>query len=267
MNTFINLYDFLRGYPNDVKEWLNDKKDKWKGKDKQESLLRLFAGLGLIDKLHDFNICKGNYNERTISLLSSLKELFYEDNKEIMLKDKGSSSDLTGFHKYNNKHLLLTTSKNLKKYTVGDLDIDKLKTNFEKYEKDGHVMTLCLCIRDIAKYEIMKSRIEKTNQDLKNILDKKHSSIVNVIVLDWDDLSQAFNMFKNNFKHIKHTDIVGSITKPLTLKMHQRYSVIKTLKLKNENIKTILWGHVPRSGKSYIIKLQYLKILMNTNKQ
>ncbi len=42
--------------------WLNDENDKWQGKDKQESLLRLFAGLKLIDKLKEFDVCKGNFN-------------------------------------------------------------------------------------------------------------------------------------------------------------------------------------------------------------
>lgn len=46
MDTFIDLYNFLQIYTNDnIYEWLED---KWEGKDKQESLLRLFAGLGLL---------------------------------------------------------------------------------------------------------------------------------------------------------------------------------------------------------------------------
>ncbi len=57
IETYCELYDFLRKYKNNnILEWLSD---SWKGKDKQKSLLRLFAELKLIEKLKQFNICEG----------------------------------------------------------------------------------------------------------------------------------------------------------------------------------------------------------------
>ena len=51
LDTFKDLYEFLQIYENDnILCWLNE---PWQGKDKQESLLRLFASLGLIEKLLD----------------------------------------------------------------------------------------------------------------------------------------------------------------------------------------------------------------------
>ena len=36
--------------------------------------------------------------------------------------------------------------------------------------------------------------------------------------------------------------------------MHQQLGVFKTLTLKNQgSVEKILWGHIPRSGKSYIM--------------
>ena len=65
MDTLKDLYEFLQLYEeNNIITWL---KEPWVGKDKQESLLRLFAGLGLIDKIKSYYICKGNYNEKTIT--------------------------------------------------------------------------------------------------------------------------------------------------------------------------------------------------------
>ena len=59
MDTVKDLYQFLQMYQeNDILTWLEK---PWAGKDKQESLLRLFAGLGLIDKIKSYDICKGNY--------------------------------------------------------------------------------------------------------------------------------------------------------------------------------------------------------------
>ena len=58
MKTFRDLYNSLQT-KDDIIKWLDQ---SWDGKDKQESLLRLFAGLGLIDKLKSYTICKGNFN-------------------------------------------------------------------------------------------------------------------------------------------------------------------------------------------------------------
>ena len=64
MDTFKDLYEFLQLYEeNNIITWL---KEPWVGKDKQESLLRLFAGLGLMYKIKSYDICKGNYNKKTI---------------------------------------------------------------------------------------------------------------------------------------------------------------------------------------------------------
>ena len=54
MDTFKDLYEFLQSYEEThIITWLEK---PWVGKDKQESLLRLFAGLGLIDKLKSYDI-------------------------------------------------------------------------------------------------------------------------------------------------------------------------------------------------------------------
>ena len=143
MKTFKDLYEFLQCNNNiDIIKWLNE---PWKGKDKQESLLRLFAGLNLIDKLNKYKVCKGNFNLKTINEQTH-QDIFYNEKKELInLKDKGDSSDLTCISKYNNKHLLLTTSKNLHKNNINKLDIEKIITNFEQYKQDGYTMSLCIC--------------------------------------------------------------------------------------------------------------------------
>lgn len=240
--TFISLYSFLQSYENNLLEWLNE---PWKGKDKQESLLRLFAGLGLIEKLNDYNVCKGNFNLKTICVHNTRKDIFYDEkNIPIMLKDKGDSSDLTCLSKTNDKHILVTTSKNINKLNVGNLDIDKILTNFKQY--DEYKMTLCICIRDYDAYCIMKENIENTNRELKKILKK------NIIIIDWKDLNNAFLIFKQTFNN-SINEILDTNKYILINKFHQKLGVIKTLRMKNENKKKVLWGHIPRSGKSYII--------------
>ena len=247
MDTFKELYEFLQLYEeNNIITWL---KEPWVGKDKQESLLRLFAGLGLIDKIKSYDICKGNYNEKTITKNTTIKDVFYnqEDNL-INLKDKGDSSDLTGICKENEKHLLVTTSKNLNKTQVGKLDIDKILTNFKQYQDEEYTMSLCVCVRDRIDFETMKKNVEKSNHQLKSLLEKEDT-----IIIDWNDLNQAYHQFKIFYRETPIDNIINSNKTTLCLKMHQHLGVLKTLRMKNSEKKKILWGHIQRSGKSYII--------------
>jgi hypothetical protein len=246
MNTFKDLYEFLQLYEeNNIITWL---KEPWVGKDKQESLLRLFAGLGLIDKIKSYDICKGNYNEKTITKHTTVKDVFYnEEDNLINLKDKGDSSDLTGICKKNEKHLLVTTSKNLNKTQVGKLDIDKILTNFKQYEEE-YTMSLCICVRDRINFETMKKNVEKTNHQLKSLLEKEDT-----IIIDRNDLNQAYHQFKMFYGEKSINNIINSNKTTLCLKMHQHLGVLKTLRMKNCEKKKILWGHIQRSGKSYII--------------
>ena len=246
MESFLDLYKFLQEYKKNIVKWLED---SWAGKDKQESLLRLFAGLGLIEKLNSYDICKGNYNKKTITKNTTKRDVFYDEKDNLLkLKDKGDSSDLTGIHKDNNKHLLVTTSKNLNKTQVGKLDIDPILTNFQQYKCDGYTMTLCICIRKNTVFEAMKKNIENTNHELKSLLENKDT-----IIIDWNDLKQAYNEFKKTYGQTPIDKIINSNKSSLILKLHQRLSVFKTLRMKNSEKKKILWGHIQRSGKSYII--------------
>ena len=213
MNTFKDLYVFLQSYVenNNIKTWL---KEPWVGKDKQESLLRLFAGLGLIDKIKAYDICKGNYNRKTITKNTTIKDVFYNEENLINLKDKGDSSDLTGICKGNEKHLLVTTSKNLHKTQVGKLDIDKILTNFEQYKNEEYTMSLCVCVRDRNDFETMKNNVEKTNHQLKSLLEKEDT-----IIIDWNDLNQAYNQFKIFYRKTPIDNIINSNKTTLCLKM------------------------------------------------
>lgn len=80
-NTFVELYNFPPQYNhNSIITWLNA---PWKGKDKQESLLWLFAGLGLLDKINDYGICKCNFNSKTINKHRTFNDVFYHDTGKV----------------------------------------------------------------------------------------------------------------------------------------------------------------------------------------
>ena len=249
ISTYVDLYTFLQSFEtNDIKEWLSV---NWKGKDKQESLFRLFASLQCIQKINTFDICKGNFNLQTIQKIVCCKEIFYNSltNKSIYLKDKGDSSDLTGIHKKDNKHLLVTTSKNINNDLIGNLDIEKIVTNFEDYKKNGYTSTLCIVVRDRKNLQLKVQQSEKSNHKVKSLITDP-----NTIIIDWDDLNEAFFTFKRIYStsNIQQLCNNSSEKAPILFKFHQLLSIQKTMSLKKNNQK-VLWGHIPRSGKSYII--------------
>ena len=245
MNTFIDLYEFIQSYDQEsIIPWL---KKQWAGKDKQESLLRLFGGLGLIDKLKNYHICKGNFNKKTILKHETIKDIFYnQENNPVFLKDKGNSSDLTCISKTNEKHLLVTTSKSLQKEKIGGLDIEKVSYYFKNYP--GYKISLCICVRDKNNFEGMIKRTESSNNSLK-----EHIQQEDTIIIDWNDLNEAFNQFKIFYGQTPINNIIKSDKMTLLLKLHQLLGVLKTSRMKNSGIKKILWGQIQRSGKSYII--------------
>jgi len=166
-----------------------------------------------------------------------MREIFYNSkNQLIKLKDKGDSSDLTGFHINDSKHILTCTSKNMSNITVDNLDIYKLLVNYFQYDKCNYKMTLCISIKNI----------EYTNREVKKYLDDS------VIIVDWSDLKKAFLKFKQKYQNIRFENLINEEKKHIKLKLHQHLTVLKTLQLKSLNEK-ILWGHIQRSGKSYII--------------
>ena len=246
INTFIDLYQFLQNYEDNFIEWLSL---SWKGKDKQESVLRLFAGLGLIKKLEKYTICKGNFNEGTIIPHNNIKDVFYtSQNIPINIKDKGDKSDLHGQIIKNEKKIIMaTTSKNLNDEHIGDLDLRDIKCIFYEKYKDWE-LHLCLCIRDSTRTKNMISRVCKANTDLQELLEKNTT-----IIIDWNDLYEAYSMFHICFGKTPIENILNIEKKPLLIKMHQELSIYKTMIMKESGIKNILWGHIPRSGKSYIM--------------
>uniref|UniRef100_A0A6C0HAD5 Uncharacterized protein n=1 Tax=viral metagenome TaxID=1070528 RepID=A0A6C0HAD5_9ZZZZ len=247
--TFVDLFNFLQSYgscKNDIISWLQE---PWQGKDKQESLLRLFAYLGLISKLRNYTMCKGNFNMATIEPIQTTKDVFYDDsNNAIKLKDSGDKSDLHGqICNENQKIILATTSKNLNVEHVGDLELrDILSISYDKYK--GWELHLCVCVRDSKRTKEMVLRAHEGNEDLKIWLEKKTT-----IIIDWNDLNEAFHEFKLIYGNTNIEYILKINKKPLLLKLHQRLSVMKTIRMKGQGHKKILWGHIQRSGKSYIM--------------
>ena len=244
IKTFVELYEFLQQLDNStIKPWL---RNNWMGKDKQESLLRLFMSLNLIDKLHNFTFCKGNFNLGSVTKLDNIRDFFYDSkNKQKCLKDSGDSSDLTAMDNNDCNTLLITTSKNYKKYNITKLDIEKIMFYFTDYSHRFN-FKLCIVVTNSNYIDTMLIKSKDTSKKVKNLIN-------NAIIIDWNDLNQSYIKFKSHYKNIHIDSLLNSNKSSINFKFHQQLSILKTLKLKSNNVKQILWGHIQRSGKSYIM--------------
>lgn len=250
MKTFKDLYEFLQLHEEEsIINWL---KQSWNGKDKQESLLRLFSGLGLIEKLKLYHSCKGNYNNGTVIKHTTYKDIFYNENNDLVnLKDKGDKSDLTMICKENNKKILVTSSKNKKDQKsegIGKYDIRDIHSIYATKYTNFDELVYCICTRNSEMLLKKIANCEECNKDIQSKLRNQTT-----IIIDWNDLDQAYKQFKEYYSQKSLDSIMKTHKNALCLKLHQRLGVLKTLRMKKEGNKTILWGHIQRSGKSYII--------------
>ncbi len=238
ITTFVELYDYLK---NDYKEENLNKffEEPWAGKNKQESVYRLFCYLEII-KFNGFTPCIGNFNNGSLKEVYNTKDFFIKNDIQIKLKDKGDISDLTFKKK---KELLITSSKDLKNMKLSNLDLQDIDNilNSETYKNyNGNII---LVVKNKKDYNNTILNSEKSSKYLVNIINNRVK-----FVLDQEDLSNYYKIFKSNEYNIFSTKL-----NCVDLRFHQELAIYKILKYKNEGRTKVLLGHIPRSGKSYTI--------------
>ena len=242
---FTDLYEFIQSYKGNIQLWLTAESGQESGY-RQEALSKLFCGLGLLDKVCNYRPCKGNFNKMTIQTHESYRDIFYCDSTPIYIKgNSGDSSDITMISKTNPKDILIISSKSLTTETSGSLDIEKMSFYASKYIQEGYSIQYGFIVKNKQQTDAMISRTHSSSKELSDLY---HQSIV----IDWNDLHQSYHRFKNMFTSIPIDTLLTSTYQPLCLKMHQQLGVVKTIRMKETKNK-ILWGHIQRSGKSYII--------------
>jgi hypothetical protein len=251
MNTFIDLYNLLITFDeSEFKLFLTN--DQWKGKDKLESVFRLFAYLNLIEYFNDYTICDGNYSENTITKNNNIKKLF-----DKQLKDKGDKSDLTLIK---DKTIIASTSKNWSNYHINDLDIRDIYHIYEsKYKSNDFSLNLCIVIRNKDDIYNLCKNADHTSSDLVSIIINKST-----IIIDYNDLFIIFKKFIYNFKNVNINKLITINKSKIILKYHQIVSIYKTNEILS-SYNECLWCHIARSGKSYIIAGYILEHCIKTN--
>ena len=244
-NTYIELYKFLQKCPNII-AWLREVPGQESGY-RLESSARLLAGFGFIDKIASFELCKGNYNEGTIEPIKTNKDIFYEGSKPINIRGNGGdSSDITMASRTDLRHLLPMSSKSKGKERSGGFDIADMVLYSQQYLDKDYKVSFGLVVKDKESTALKMSRAHNSSQELVDIYNK-------ATVIDEEDLKQAHYQFKISYANKDIDSIIDSDKSPIIFKLHQLLGIMKTLRMKNCGKKKSLWGHIQRSGKSYII--------------
>ncbi len=251
LKTFKELYVYLQNCSISFEQFM---KTNWEGKEKQETLFRLFVSLGLIPEVQEYKICIGNFNKGTLSICDNKDKLLSQS-----LKDKGDKSDLSMM---NNDNILVFDSKNLNKYNIGKFDTrDIIAIYQEKYKYTNKELVLGFVVKDKDEFINMVNRAEQTNQDIKKYIHKQST-----IIIDWNILSKAYGDFKHIYCNIDVQELSSTTKNPLILRLHQDLAVKKTTELIKSNHRRILWGQIPRSGKTYIMAGSILEDMKHRDK-
>nr|QFG74388.1 MAG: hypothetical protein [Megaviridae environmental sample] len=253
--TFIQLGEYIEVHRNTIFKdevsiisWF---KNPWNGKNKLESILRFLLNIqtSLIDSLASYKMCIGSFNEGEIKISKNRRELFFRENgTELCLNDKGSFSDITLIDE-ENKKLLMISVKDKNKEHITDYDISKIYDIFdEHYKNNGMIACLGLCTRSKDNTLNIVKKSESTSQIYKDRI-MNHSTVL----LDYNDVAGGVLKFLSIFKNTSIKDILENEKNGIKLKLHQELGVYNTYDIINKGGNKILWGHIPRSGKSYII--------------
>jgi hypothetical protein len=260
MQTFIELHGYLQATKKkSIIPWL---KKSWMGKDKQESLLRLFSVLGLIPEFQTYKICKGNFNKGTSRPIDNMSDCYYDDKGEaIKLKDSGDKSDLHGYKEVNGiKVILATTSKNNNHTNLQELDLDAIE-NIHRLEWVGYELNICIVVRD--KHELIEKtvRLHDTSDRLKDAINRSTT-----IILDWTDLDLAYKRFKKLYGNVLLKTILDNLKKPILYIFHQELALNIVKMLIIRGYKEMVLGQLPRSGKTYILAGIIINAINNKQK-
>jgi hypothetical protein len=205
----------------------------------QECIFKLFAKLGLFEILHNATPCLGNFNKCTIKSDATFAKLLEEK-----LSHGGDCADMILVK--DDTLYALTSKNNADKNSVGSLDLAEIDRTFSKfYSKKYKHLKYIICVKD--KQKLNKS-VKYAHSS--SILDIK--AISNAIIIDQKDLMLLYNIFLNKYSSISYLELIKCSKGPIIPRFHQDLTINKTIDI-FKNKKNILWGHIPRSGKSYIM--------------
>ena len=204
----------------------------------------IFSCNKYIEKFQDYE-----YVEFNPSLKSSIRrKVLFEDviNENINQGSKYGPVDIMLYNKNNKSYVCFSCKffENDNERFIGDYDIDKMFCEMNEYN---------------VEYGLLVKDKNIVNKKLKNCRSYKKKDLIKHLY-GYSDLKYYMAKFKNDYTI--HPEYFNS-DKPLLIpRFHQIYTVEKTIELfETENC--VLWGHKPRSGKTYMLGMLIEKCKFN----
>ena len=249
---FMDLYKYMKTIKKtiSIREILKNCENDTERGHFQEGIAKLFAFHGCIAKLKDFSPSISNINNNELIKKCELRDLYYDNknNKRSFKGNKGTASDITMISNKDDKTLLVISSK-LNCDSIGKLDISDMFMYVNDYEKNGYKIIYGFVVDNREKLLKKAKKADNTSKKLKDIIEADDT-----IIIDWNDLDKAYNVFLTNYKDKSVEDAIKESidSYDIFLRPHQSLTINNTFKL-FEKEDSVIWGHVPRSGKSYIM--------------
>lgn len=186
MDTFDDLFRSLFEYDSVVKFV----EEKWNGKDKLESVFRLFVFLKLIPQFRNFDVYVGDFNNGKLDLCTDLQKF-----KSIKLKNWDNASDLT---LKSDNNMVVGSCRNIC-YSVGHMGISEIKMYLDRHYSDKQIFWWFLVLDKNDLITKAKNCNEMFMENVSIIL----TAYNNGFVFDINDLESAFTKFKFEFSKIQ----------------------------------------------------------------
>ena len=239
------LYDFLRTFDGNLKTLLVRKNDD--GFEWMESILWIFSLLDCIPKFKNYRYDFGNYDKKEIGTNCSIDFPLFFSKKAHRI---GDSADVIMINKNN---CIIGSSKNQEKILAKTLDIQDIQTISQSEKYNNYRVKIALIVpKKETVSNLLPKKIEKytpIHVEIQKIIDDQ-------LVIDYDYLTNiCYPIFKEKFsdKNVERLIKDYLLGKPkLIQRPHGEYTISKTLSLLKEK-NNVLWGHICRSGKSYIM--------------
>ena len=214
----------------------------------QEAFLRFLTWFNCIKRLENMKMIKGNFNKNERNPYENTGDFF-----KSKLKAGGDSSDMTLYDSVNKKYIVFT-SKNIDKVSIICLEMQHIELHNQKLY-NGQVLIGVMIKNNVSGYK-------DTTEEYKKLYDTVCN---NNLVLTQKDLLKGIEIFKKKFIN---NEINLDLTKKIEFnkRLHQEWTIEKTNELIKNDVKQIIWGHVARSGKTFMMMFLINKLL-ETNKK
>jgi hypothetical protein len=213
----------------------------------QETAFRILIKLRCVKSLEKYTYLE----TKDFNNSGDFKKIDMKDFMEMNIKDKGSVADC--IIEYDDK-IIIFTSKN-GNFGIGDYDLDKIEGIINDYQKKEFSKDKDFRIGIITKCKKeLNEKLENSNQSSRKWKVKIKDIIKENLVFDQKDLEKIIRETFYIFENIEKEELIKN-DKPksiLNLYFHQLLTVTKTKKLLKETNR-VLWGHIPRSGKTYMM--------------